>query len=178
MSARAVVVAHREPIVAEGLASALKAFPGLVPIATASTLDEGARCGARADAIAIDARMTGAQDLAAQLRRLGVRVVFIGGRNGDDEDGIRIPVSAPVASLASALAPGVVPRRKPVERSLTARQLQILALAGKGMAAKQIARALGISAKTVERHKTNIFEKLHVPNMVAAVGAALEHNLI
>ena len=39
----------------------------------------------------------------------------------------------------------------------------------KGMAGKQIARALGISPKTVEQHKTRMFRKLDVPNQAAAV---------
>jgi DNA-binding NarL/FixJ family response regulator len=46
----------------------------------------------------------------------------------------------------------------------------VLVLVAKGLAAKQVARQLGISHKTVERHKTRIFSKLGVPNAVAAVG--------
>jgi DNA-binding CsgD family transcriptional regulator len=37
------------------------------------------------------------------------------------------------------------------------------------MAAKQVARHLGISPKTVERHKGHIFAKLGVSNQAAAV---------
>ena len=37
------------------------------------------------------------------------------------------------------------------------------------MAGKQIARVLGISAKTVEQHKTRAFKRLDVPNQAAAV---------
>ena len=57
---------------------------------------------------------------------------------------------------------------------LSHREGQILELAGKGMAAKQIARALGISLKTVEHHKTRAFRKLGVPNQAAAVAALME----
>ncbi len=39
------------------------------------------------------------------------------------------------------------------------------------MAGKQIARALGISPKTVEQHKTRAFKRLGVPNQAAAVAA-------
>jgi DNA-binding CsgD family transcriptional regulator len=37
------------------------------------------------------------------------------------------------------------------------------------MAAKQIARALGISPKTVEQHKTRAFKRLDVTNQAAAI---------
>ena len=53
---------------------------------------------------------------------------------------------------------------------LTPRQRQILSLVGRGMTARQIARQLGISPKTVEQHKAKIFAKLGVPNQAAAVG--------
>jgi DNA-binding NarL/FixJ family response regulator len=42
----------------------------------------------------------------------------------------------------------------------------------RGLAGKQVARHLGISPKTVERHKTRIFAKLGVANQAAAVRAA------
>ena len=41
-----------------------------------------------------------------------------------------------------------------------------------GFAAKQVARHLGISPKTVERHKTRIYAKLGAPNQAAAVHLA------
>jgi DNA-binding NarL/FixJ family response regulator len=47
----------------------------------------------------------------------------------------------------------------------------------RGLAAKQVARQLRISPKTVERHKTRIFTKLRVPNQAAAVRAAMDREL-
>ena len=38
MNPKAVVVVHREPMVAEGIAVALGIHPGIVPIATSSTV--------------------------------------------------------------------------------------------------------------------------------------------
>jgi len=43
----------------------------------------------------------------------------------------------------------------------------------RGFAGKQVASHLGISPKTVERHKTRIFAKLKVPNQAAAVSVVL-----
>jgi DNA-binding CsgD family transcriptional regulator len=45
-------------------------------------------------------------------------------------------------------------------------------LVSRGLVGKQIARQLGISPKTVERHKTRIFAKLGVANQAAAVNVA------
>ena len=42
-------------------------------------------------------------------------------------------------------------------------------LASKGLVGKQIARALGISPKTVEQHKTSAYRRLGVPNQAAAL---------
>ncbi len=45
------------------------------------------------------------------------------------------------------------------------------------MAAKQVARYLHISPKTVEQHKTRIFSKLGVPNQAAAVSIVARDGL-
>jgi DNA-binding NarL/FixJ family response regulator len=177
MRQRAVVVAHRAAMVAEGLAAALARFPGIVPVAVATTAAEGVRYGERADAVAIDERLEGADDAARALRRRGVRVVLIGEASGEepsDEEngGVRVSARSPVASLAWALAPGV-PSPGRGAAALSRREREVLALVASGMPAKQVARQLGISPKTVEQHKSRIFSKLGVRNQVAAVRAAL-----
>lgn len=170
MSVRAVVVAHQETLAAEGIAAALARYPGLAPVGVATSADEAERCALRADAVAIDARIPGAVGAVARLRKRGLRVVVIGGAPPGDEDedgGVVVAVDAPVDHLASALAPGV--RRGRAGGSLSTREDQVLRLAAKGMAGKQIARVLGISPKTVEQHKTRAFKRLGVPNQAAAV---------
>jgi DNA-binding NarL/FixJ family response regulator len=171
MSLRAVVVAHRETMVAEGLAAALATYPEIVPIAVATSASEGARLGERADAVALDCYLPGAGGAARRLRKQGVRVVFVG-RSGAEE-GVRVSTRDPVAALASALVPGVTTSRSP-SRGLTPREQEILDLIGQGFAGKQVARHLGISPKTVEQHKSHIFAKLRVPNQAAAVASALQ----
>lgn len=169
MSVRAVVVAHREALAAEGIAAALARYPGLVPVGVATSALEAERCALRADAVAIDARIPGAQAAVGRLRKRGLRVVLIGGAlPDDDEGGVVVAVDAPVDELASAIAPGVRPARAGGAR-LSAREDQVLRLAAKGMAGKQIGRVLGISPKTVEQHKTRAFKRLGVPNQAAAV---------
>ena len=56
---------------------------------------------------------------------------------------------------------------------LTAREREVLDQAAKGLHAKEIGKALGISARTVEVHKTRIMEKLRVRNIGELVRFAL-----
>jgi RNA polymerase sigma factor (sigma-70 family) len=56
---------------------------------------------------------------------------------------------------------------------LPARERQVLHHAARGMHAREIAAALGISARTVEVHKTRIMEKLEVRNIGELVRFAL-----
>ena len=52
------------------------------------------------------------------------------------------------------------------EIHLTAREIEIAELCAKGMLSKEIAVQLGISQRTVETHKNNIFKKLGINNSV------------
>ena len=174
MSVRAVVIAHREGLAAEGIAAALEPFPAMVTIGVATNTEELERCAERADAAAVDARIPGARSAVTRLQQRGLRVVVIDDRSpGDDDEGVMVPPDASVSYLASALVPGA---RAGFSRFglLSDRERQILKLAAKGMAAKQIAGALGISLKTVEHHKTRAFRKLGVPNQAAAVAALMD----
>ena len=177
MIARAVVVAHREAMVAEGISAALARYPGIVSLGATTAAGDAERLGAQAYAVAIDPALPGALVVAGRLRRMGVRVVFLGHPNGsiaDDggvgeeagEEGVRVPTHAPIATLAAALAPGS--RSPEAPATLTEREQEVLRLIAKGRSGKQVAKQLGISPKTVERHKTRIFAKLGVPNQAAA----------
>jgi DNA-binding NarL/FixJ family response regulator len=67
---------------------------------------------------------------------------------------------ARVRSLARRL-PAAAVRAQP-EHALTARELEVLALAAEGLPPKQVAQELSISRKTVGTHMSHIFEKLGV----------------
>jgi RNA polymerase sigma factor (sigma-70 family) len=56
---------------------------------------------------------------------------------------------------------------------LTAREREVLEHAARGLHAKEIASALGISVRTVEVHKSRIMEKLEVRNIGELVRFAL-----
>ena len=66
-------------------------------------------------------------------------------------------------------------RRADVARleRLTAREREVLEHAARGLHAKEIGAALGISARTVEVHKTRIMEKLGVRNIAELVRFAV-----
>jgi DNA-binding NarL/FixJ family response regulator len=175
MRPRAVVVAHRDAMVAEGIAAALGAYPQIAPIAAVTSAQAASGYGKVADAVALDAQLPGVEREAWQLRKAGVRVVFLGEQVEEDE-GIRVSLCAPVASLAVALVPEVA-LRLATPPALSTRQREVMALVARGFAGKQVAKHLGISPKTVEQHKTRIFEKLGVPNQAAAVRVAVSHGL-
>jgi ATP/maltotriose-dependent transcriptional regulator MalT len=61
---------------------------------------------------------------------------------------------------------------------LTPRELQVLRVVAAGKTNKAIAAELFVSEKTIDRHVSNIFNKLDVPSRAAATAYAYEHKLI
>jgi DNA-binding CsgD family transcriptional regulator len=80
-------------------------------------------------------------------------------------------VQAIDALLARAAAP-------PGVFGLSARELEVLRLVASGKTNKLIAAELCLSEKTVDRHVSNIFDKLDVPSRAAATAFAYENKLI
>jgi two-component system, NarL family, response regulator NreC len=62
--------------------------------------------------------------------------------------------------------------------TLTAREQQVLKLAAEGSTSAQIARLLGISPRTAETHRSNIYKKLHIQNQADLTAIALLRGLI
>jgi DNA-binding CsgD family transcriptional regulator len=103
-----------------------------------------------------------------------------------DDDGARLELesarsafarlgAAPDIARIDALlngAPSSPPHR------LTPRELQVLRLITAGKSNKVIAGELSVSAKTIDRHVSNIFTKLDVPSRAAATAYAYQHKLI
>jgi len=61
---------------------------------------------------------------------------------------------------------------------LTPRELDVLAAMSDGLSTKAIARRLGVAVKTVENHKTRVFDKLGVRTQAHAVATAIGHGLL
>jgi len=69
---------------------------------------------------------------------------------------------------------GVRPAR---EAALTARELDVLRLLAAGDSNKEIARALGVTVNTVERHVANLYRKIGARGRADATAYALHRNL-
>jgi pSer/pThr/pTyr-binding forkhead associated (FHA) protein len=63
-------------------------------------------------------------------------------------------------------------------QTFTQRQLQVVRLAARGLANKEIARRLYVSERTVKAYLSSVFDKLGVNNRSAAIMAALRLGLI
>ena len=70
---------------------------------------------------------------------------------------------------------GAVP---PMPGGLSAREAEVLRHLAGGAHEPQIAAALGISERTVDRHVSNIYTKLDVSSRAAATSFAHEHHLV
>jgi DNA-binding NarL/FixJ family response regulator len=62
--------------------------------------------------------------------------------------------------------------------AMTPRQREILQLLAEGQSAKEIAAALGLSARTVESHKYRLMESLGIQSSAELVHFAVKHGLL
>jgi DNA-binding NarL/FixJ family response regulator len=62
--------------------------------------------------------------------------------------------------------------------TLTPREVDVLAAMADGLSTKAIARRLGVAVKTVENHKTRVFDKLGVRTQAHAVATAIGQGLL
>ena len=62
--------------------------------------------------------------------------------------------------------------------AITPRQREILELLAQGKSAKEIASALGLSARTVEDHKYRLMESLGIDNSAELIRFAIRHGLV
>lgn len=95
----------------------------------------------------------------------------------DLAEAIRTVASGKTA-LQQNLLQALMSRGSDVAQRLTQREVGVLQLIVSGMHNKQIARHLGISARTVERHCDNIYAKLGVSSRTEAVVRAISAKLV
>jgi DNA-binding NarL/FixJ family response regulator len=97
---------------------------------------------------------------------------------GDVLDAVRAAAAghAPLdPRVARALLPSAV--RRPPGPALSDREREVLAHVARGQANKQIARALGISERTVKVHLGNVFRQLGVGDRTSAALWARDHGI-
>lgn len=149
--------------------------------------DEWAGC------VIADLKLPGANglELQAEARRRGSRLPFIiitahgdvpaarAAFRADAVDFLEKPFDHAVLRTAIQTAFSQEERRLRREaeagrlKLLTGREREVLEHAAKGLHAKEIARTLGISTRTVEVHKTRLMAKLGVRNVAELVRFAL-----
>jgi DNA-binding CsgD family transcriptional regulator len=146
---------------------------------------------AAGDALAAVASLRRASDLwqrlgvpyqAARARELaGVACAELGDADGSqlEQEAARaayhqLGAAPDLARLDARARPGRASRA----HGLTQRELEVLRLLAAGHTNKAIARQLGLSERTVDRHVSNIFTKFDVSSRAAATAFAYEHELL
>jgi HD-GYP domain-containing protein (c-di-GMP phosphodiesterase class II) len=81
-----------------------------------------------------------------------------------------------VAAVLEAAGQRVPRLERPA--GLTEREAEVVGMLARGLQTKQVARALGISIKTADRHIQNAYGKLGVSTRAAAALFAMEHGLV
>jgi HD-GYP domain-containing protein (c-di-GMP phosphodiesterase class II) len=154
----------------------------LVPVAAAhhERLDgSGYHRGAKAAALSPSARLLAAADAyhamtQPRAHREALTAAQATGILGQEARAGRLDADAVAAVLEAAGQE--VPR---IERpaGLTEREAEVIGLLARGLQTKQVARALGISVKTADRHIQNAYGKIGVSTRAAATLFAMEHGL-
>jgi DNA-binding NarL/FixJ family response regulator len=195
------------PVVREGLRGMLEAEPDLTVVGEAGSGEE-AVAQARVletDVILMDLRMRDLDGVGATERILAdnprARVVVLTTYETDADilraveagasgyllkDASRSDLAGAVRAAArgeTVLAPSVAGRlvnqvRRPSTQSLSSREVEVLALVGKGLTNADIGRTLHISEATVKTHLLRTFGKLGVSDRTAAVTTAMALGLL
>ena len=105
------------------------------------------------------------EDLLQAVRATSARQVYLS------------PALAPVVDIESITNPIAAKEKDPVDR-LTARERQIFKLVADGYKNNAIAEELGISIKTVEKHRASLMEKLGVYDMAGLVRLAIKSGIV
>lgn len=73
---------------------------------------------------------------------------------------------------------GAEPKGQVVLERLTPRERQVLQLVAEGRSNSEIGRTLGVTKKTVEKHRASLVGKLGVKDLAGLIRIALKHGLI
>jgi DNA-binding NarL/FixJ family response regulator len=202
-----VMLVDDHPVVREGLRGMLEAEPDLTVVGEAGSGEEAVvRAQAvEPDVILMDLRMRDLDGVGATERILAdnprTKVVVLTTYE-TDADILRaveagasgyLLKDASRADLANAiraanrgdtvLAPSVASRlvnrvRRPMTQTLSAREVEVLALVAKGLTNADIGRKLHIAEATVKTHLLRTFGKLDVSDRTAAVTTAMSLGLL
>ncbi|MET0236038.1 MAG: response regulator transcription factor [Kibdelosporangium sp.] len=197
-----VMLVDDHPVVREGLRGMLDAEPDLTVIGEAGSGEAAVALALaeRPDVILMDLRMPGLDGAGATEKIMssgtGSRVIVLTTYETDADilraveagatgyllkDASRAELAGAIRAATrgeTVLAPSVAGRlvrrmRQPAQQGLSAREIEVLRLVGKGMTNADVGAALHISEATVKTHLLRVFNKLGVSDRTAAVTTAM-----
>ena len=83
-----------------------------------------------------------------------------------------------LAAIARDYLDGIARGEEPPADVLTPREIEVVRLISEGLTSEEIAERLVLSAKTVERHRTNVLGKLKLRNRVELTRYAIRRGLV
>jgi DNA-binding NarL/FixJ family response regulator len=202
-----VLIADDHPVVRSGIKGMLEPDPGFEVVGQAASGHEAVALSLRQhpDVVLMDLQMPGLDGAAAtaqiKAQRPETQVVVLT-TYGTDADIVRaidagavgyLLKDAPHEEITRAvraaargertLAPAIAQRlmqrvRMPASDALSAREIEVLQLAARGLSNTEIAKELFVSATTAKAHLVHIYAKLGVNDRTAAVTTALERGII
>jgi two-component system nitrate/nitrite response regulator NarL len=92
-------------------------------------------------------------------------------------NGERFLCRVTTSKVLTAYLAGDQPPPCTIPDAITAREREVLARIAHGQSNKVIARALGLSPKTVEKHRANLMRKLRLTNAAAITVYAIRHGI-
>ena len=79
---------------------------------------------------------------------------------------------------ATCCSAGAAPTRRTPHDSLSDREYQVLRLLGSGRTVSDVARALGLSVKTISTYRTRVLDKLGMKSNAELMRYAIENSLM
>jgi DNA-binding NarL/FixJ family response regulator len=199
-----ILVADDHPMVREGLVAVINRQPDMRVVAEAGNGREAVEkfVTLRPDIALLDLRMPMMDGIEAAMsiheHAPEARLVIVTTYQSEEDiyralrGGVQgyLLKDAPVEDLIECIhsvgdgktwippAVGAKLARRVTERSLTAREMEVIRALAKGKSNKEIGVALNISEGTVKVHVTHMLEKLNVTGRTEAIGAAMKRGLV
>ena len=202
-----VLIADDHPVVRSGIKGMLEPDPGFDIVGEAASGPEAVALSLREhpDVVLMDLQMPGLDGASATAQikaQCPQTQVLVLTTYGTDADIVRAIDAGAVGYLLkdlpheeiaravraaargeTTLAPAIARRlmqrvRAPASDALSAREIEVLQLASRGLSNSEIAKELFVSASTAKAHLVHIYSKLGVNDRTAAVTTALERGII